>query len=71
MFAFVRLGRGISCHLLKVGSKRRKTRAELDALREEEEVKEEAVKNQEQQIVALSDQVAELKRQAVNESGAA
>ena len=51
--------KGSSAGLLKIGSKRRRTKAELEELKEEERLRGEAVDRQAQQIAALKAQLAE------------
>ena len=66
---FIIESNGSGVNLLKIGSKRRKTQAEIEELKEEERVKEQAVQDKLAQFDRMAKQIAEL--QAENENNKA
>ena len=57
--------------MLKVGMKRRRTKAECDADREEAKLREESMRTSEQQKQQLKDRVAQLEQANLNNQSAA
>ena len=67
----MQLSKGIGAQMCKIGSKRRRTKTELNAMREEEALKEEAVQAKLDAYDQMMSRVQQLEMQIEHNNGAA